>query len=84
MASKPTAAKTSAVESVNQVNSGENLSAQEVNSTEGVDTDVLEDAIAVLEGKKKTWYAYLLTRDFWFVLALGFVSISPDYQRAVC
>jgi hypothetical protein len=77
MASKPTAAKESAI----QVNSGENLSAQEVNSTEGVDTDVLEDVIAVLEGKK-TWYAYLLTRDFWFVLALGFVSISLDSQRA--
>lgn len=38
---------------------------------DGVDGEVLEHAIEVLEGKKKAWYAYLLTRDFWLVLLIG-------------
>jgi hypothetical protein len=38
---------------------------------EGVDGEVLEQAIEALEGKKKSWWAYLLTREFWFVLLLG-------------
>ncbi|KUJ06344.1 DUF914-domain-containing protein [Mollisia scopiformis] len=36
-----------------------------------VNPEVLEHAIEVLETKNKKWYAYLTTRDFWFVLALG-------------
>lgn len=31
----------------------------------------LAHAIAEIESKKKAWYAYLLTRDFWIVLVLG-------------
>jgi solute carrier family 35 protein F1/2 len=38
---------------------------------DGVDGEVLEHAIEALEGKKKAWYAYLLTRDFWLVLLIG-------------
>lgn len=38
---------------------------------DGVDPEVLEHAIEALEGKKKAWYAYLLTRDFWLVLLIG-------------
>lgn len=38
---------------------------------EGVDGEVLEHAIETLEAKKKSWWAYLLTREFWFVLLLG-------------
>ena len=38
---------------------------------DAVDGEVLEHAIEALEGKKKAWYAYLLTRDFWLVLILG-------------
>lgn len=43
-----------------------------VNGEEGVDGTVLEHAIVAIEGKNKKWYAYLLTRDFWFVLLLGY------------
>jgi solute carrier family 35 protein F1/2 len=38
---------------------------------EEVDTEVLERGIEALEGKKKVWYAYLLTKDFWLVLFIG-------------
>jgi solute carrier family 35 protein F1/2 len=38
---------------------------------DGVDGEVLEHAIEVLESKKQAWYAYLLTRDFWLVLVIG-------------
>lgn len=31
----------------------------------------LSHAIEEIERKKTTWYAYLKTREFWFVLALG-------------
>ena len=39
--------------------------------------EVLEHAIEVLETKNRKWYAYLTTRDFWFVLALGYVLLFP-------
>jgi hypothetical protein len=42
---------------------------------ENVDGVVLEHAIEVLEGKKKAWYAYLTTKDFWMVLVLGYVHL---------
>ena len=42
--------------------------------TDDVDGEVLEQAIEALEGQKKAWYAYLLTRDFWLVLLIGYVS----------
>ncbi|KIN07945.1 hypothetical protein OIDMADRAFT_151871 [Oidiodendron maius Zn] len=40
-------------------------------SEESVDEIVLERGIEALESKKTKWWAYLTTRDFWFVLALG-------------
>lgn len=42
-------------------------------SEESVDGIVLERGIEALESKKTKWWAYLTTRDFWFVLALGYV-----------
>lgn len=36
-----------------------------------IDGEILEHAIENLESKKKAWWAYLLTRDFWMVLILG-------------
>jgi solute carrier family 35 protein F1/2 len=42
---------------------------------DGVDPEVLEYAIEALESKKRAWYAYLLTKDFWLVLLIGFVSL---------
>jgi hypothetical protein len=47
-----------------------------VNGEPEVNPEVLEHAIEVLETKNKKWYAYLTTRDFWFVLALGYVLSS--------
>ena len=41
-------------------------------SDESVDGIVLGRAIEALESKKTKWWAYLATRDFWFVLALGY------------
>jgi solute carrier family 35 protein F1/2 len=49
------------------------MGAREVNAEDIVDPEVLEYAIEALESKKKAWYAYLLTRDFWVVLLIGFV-----------
>lgn len=43
---------------------------------DGVDGETLERGIEALEGKKKAWYAYLLTKDFWLVLLIGFVCLS--------
>ncbi|KAL2074262.1 hypothetical protein VTL71DRAFT_8040 [Oculimacula yallundae] len=36
-----------------------------------VNPEVLEHALEQLEGQKKAWYSYLLTKDFWIVLAIG-------------
>lgn len=36
----------------------------------------LGEAIEAIEAKKKVWYAYLTTWDFWIVVILGFVSSS--------
>lgn len=47
---------------------------RQVNGDE-VDPEVLEHAIAVLETKNNKWYAYLTTRDFWFVLVLGYIFL---------
>jgi solute carrier family 35 protein F1/2 len=38
---------------------------------DGIDRADLAHAIDEIESKKKSWYAYMLTRDFWIVLALG-------------
>ena len=38
---------------------------------DGVDAVALEQAIDSLEAKNAKWYAYLTTRDFWIVLAIG-------------
>jgi solute carrier family 35 protein F1/2 len=45
-------------------------------SEEAVDEGVLERGIEALEAKKTKWWAYLATRDFWFVLLLGYVFDS--------
>lgn len=45
---------------------------------EEVDAEVLEQGIEALESRGKKWYAYLLTRDFWLVLAIGYVALSSD------
>lgn len=50
-----------------------------VDDDEVVDEAVLEQGIHALEGKKKAWYAYLLTKDFWIVLLIGYV-IPPFFQ----
>lgn len=50
---------------------------------DGVDAEVLEHAIEVLEGKKKAWYAYLLTRDFWLVLLIGFAPPFPSSSTTI-
>ncbi|KAG9240373.1 hypothetical protein BJ878DRAFT_296105 [Calycina marina] len=36
-----------------------------------VDDEVVEQGLHTLEAKSKHWYAYLTTRDFWIVLAIG-------------
>lgn len=33
--------------------------------------EILQAGIEVLEGKKTAWWAYLATKDFWLVLAIG-------------
>ena len=43
----------------------------EGSSREGVDDEVLAAGIEALERKRAHWYSYLLTRDFWIVLAMG-------------
>lgn len=40
-------------------------------SEDNIDGEVLEYAIQSLEGKRKHWYTYLTTKDFWLVLAIG-------------
>jgi hypothetical protein len=44
-------------------------------SEDTVDELVLEQAIDALESKKTKWWAYLTTRDFWFVLLLGYAVL---------
>lgn len=41
-----------------------------------VPPEVLYQGIEALEGKGKVWYAYLMTRDFWLVLVIGYVLHS--------
>lgn len=41
-----------------------------------VDPEILAHGLEALEGKKKAWYSYFTTRDFWIVLALGYKYIS--------
>lgn len=36
-----------------------------------VDEEIVAQGLQALEGKKKHWYTYMTTKDFWFVLALG-------------
>ncbi|RFU32383.1 hypothetical protein B7463_g3950, partial [Scytalidium lignicola] len=47
------------------------VTGEETDGSGEVDTAVLEHAIEAIEEKKKAWYAYFLTRDFWIVLLLG-------------
>jgi len=53
--------------------------ARGVNSQgEVIDNSVVEQELEALERKKK-WYSYLTTKDFWIVLAIGYVeSFSRD------
>jgi len=46
----------------------------EMGEEEEVDAVVLEQGIQALENKGRKWYAYLLTKDFWIVLAIGYVA----------
>jgi hypothetical protein len=48
----------------------------EMEAADGVERVELAQAINEIEGKKKAWYAYLTTRDFWIVLLIGFVFLS--------
>jgi len=62
-----------------EVSNGEGSGSIEMIGNEGIrsiddevlDPIILEQAIEALEGKRTTWYAYFLTRDFWLVLAIG-------------
>jgi solute carrier family 35 protein F1/2 len=47
----------------------------ELNATEGAERTEIANALEEIEHKKKKWYAYLLTREFWAVLALGYVIL---------
>jgi solute carrier family 35 protein F1/2 len=38
--------------------------------------EILGQGLDAIEGKKKAWYSYFTTRDFWIVLALGYELIS--------
>lgn len=40
-------------------------------SEDNIDGEVLEYALQSLESKKKHWYTYLTTKDFWIVLVIG-------------
>jgi solute carrier family 35, member F1/2 len=33
----------------------------------------LANALEKIEGRKTKWYAYLMTKDFWIVIVLGYV-----------
>lgn len=41
-----------------------------------VNPEILAHGLEALEGKKKAWYSYFTTRDFWIVLTLGYKYIS--------
>ncbi|KAH8816852.1 hypothetical protein F5884DRAFT_237098 [Xylogone sp. PMI_703] len=47
------------------------VTGEETDGSGEVDNSALEHAIETIEDKKKAWYAYFLTRDFWIVLVLG-------------
>jgi len=49
-------------------------------SGEEVDGEALEQAIEAIEGKKKKWYAYLTTREFWLVLFIGYCFLSLPFS----
>lgn len=40
-------------------------------SEDEVNPELLANGIESLERKKKHWYSYLLTKDFWIVLVIG-------------
>lgn len=42
---------------------------------DAVAPEVLEHAVDILQTKNTRWYAYFLTREFWFVIALGSVCL---------
>lgn len=58
---------------------GSGIGEHEMRATEGAERVELAHALHEIEHKKKSWYAYLLTREFWIVLALGYV-----FPPAVC
>jgi len=51
--------------------SGNGSGTYEMGAAEGAERTELAQALQEIEGKKKAWYAYLMTREFWIVLALG-------------
>lgn len=44
---------------------------REVDGEEHVNEEVLAQGLQTLEAKKKHWYTYMTTKDFWIVLILG-------------
>lgn len=43
------------------------------NGDEIVGEAVVAQGLYAIEGKKKHWYTYMTTKDFWVILALGYV-----------
>lgn len=85
------ATKVTGIERIHEVGLGESYKASdglegtgggggsgsmELRDDSGVDEAVLEQGIEALEQKGKKWYAYLMTRDFWLVLVIGYSSFS--------
>lgn len=82
------AAKATGIESIHEVGPGESYKASdglegvgggsgsmEMRGENVVDEAVLEQGIEALEGRGKKWYAYLMTRDFWLVLVIGYFPL---------
>ena len=61
---------------LNELSSDHTGQAGRGHSDDSVDPDAVGDALNALENKKTVWYAYLTTRDFWIVLAIGYVPIG--------
>jgi solute carrier family 35 protein F1/2 len=45
------------------------------------DPEVLGQAIGALENKKTSWFAYLTTKEFWIVLAIGYIFHDKSDKR---
>ena len=78
------ATKATGIERTHEVGPGESYKASDGLEGSGsmemrnevVDEAVLEQGIEALEGRGRKWYAYLMTGDFWVVLAIGYVFLS--------